>query len=521
LTSFSDMAAVAKTILDYASVSIKNETMWQHWFPIEDLADESKCLTLPIIQGMHIPDTPTFGFNPFVMRANGTVFSKQTTWVLKRSFAMYSEARMESQHYSLQASKMLTYLKLCLVMNGCASRTEMMAGDEVFLTGATYSAKMDGVPLDPKALSLANKAWPMVILTVLTAYIDVGGQFTEATVRRCEADWMRTPWPKALEEHDIEWPHLFNYVIRCFSPRALLVALTHKVLSGGLYSAPIFDVVNYTIERKCALPMISPWGPESAAAWWRCTQYHLHRSILSHREALRTVIEDLGPGALHERVVDWATSNAHPYLDSLRILSPTILSLMRTMYMPSLQSHLYLDASVDSERIMRHARDFAVMAVNQGFDQDGIQACPVLKAELEDVGDFKVLLAHSVTTESPHAINTGFAVDTPLALLDGISSDGSSTGNSVASAASSSNAMPSPTLVEHTFSTEVAAANSSEFDDAVDAAMSGYYGLEISRAEFVQIVQQPERSNKMSRLFRPQLEKAVAEFRRRMEAAKH
>jgi len=81
--------------------------------------------------------------------------------------------------------------------------------------------------------------------------------------------------------------------------------------------------------------------------------------------------------------------------------------------------------------------------------------------------------------------------------------------------------MPSPTLVEHTFSTEVATANSSEFDDAVDAAMSGYYGLEISRAEFVQIVQQPERSNKMSRLFRPQLEKAVAEFRRRMEAAKH
>lgn len=515
------MAAVAKTILDYASVAVMNPALWQNWFPVDDLANESLGLTLPVVQGMHIPEMPTFGFNPFVMRANGTTFSKQTTWVLQRSFAMYSEARLESQQYSLQAAKMLTYLKLCLVMNGCASKTEYMPGVEIILTGPTCSAKMDGVPLDQKALALANQAWPMVVLTVMTAFADVGGQFTDATVNRCESDWMKTPWPKALEEHDIEWPHLFNYVVRCFSPRALLVALTHKVLSGGLHSAPIFDVVSYTIERKCALPMISPWGPESAAAWWRCTQHHLHRGILSHRSALKTVIEDLGPGALHDRVVDWATSTAHPYLDSLRIMAPTILSLMRTMYMPSLQSHLYLDANVDAERIMRHARDFAFMSVDQGFDQDGIQNCPIPKSELEDVGDFKSLLAHAVTTGLPRSDNSGFAVDTLLALLDGSISDTDSADTSAASdnSANGSSPIPSPTLVEETKNAELATQRHTAFDAAIDRAMSGYYGLEVTREEFVRIVQQPDRHRRMNRLIRPQLEKAVAEFKRIMEAS--
>lgn len=383
-----DVQLVLAKVAQYISSGVELEGVWDKWFPVNlnEMAEYAR--KLPLCRGVEMPETPVHGYDPFSMSLSMRTKHERSIWLVTKSFAFHSEARLTHAGFTPQASKMITYFRVCLVANGCGAKAEKWQDVEASLSEGVYPLQVDSPALDQAALTKAKESWAVLVLTLLGAYIDANGSFGPVAEGLCADMWMRTPWPKLLEEHDLTWGQIIQCVACSFSPRALLMAVVHNILVGLFPQAPIYDVVHYTIRPKQAMPMISPWGPPAAQGWWKVLTAYASHCLNARKLALRKVMEDLGEDVFPGQLQAWIHSDMNPFVDLMRIMSPIILATYRPMYMPHLSCALYLDRSGDEVRLMQHAKSFAEMIVSHEFNQQAIERSSFDIREISRLGEW-------------------------------------------------------------------------------------------------------------------------------------
>jgi hypothetical protein len=374
----------------YVTSGISGLARWTNWYLAEPGAYQG--ISIRLIPGMHLPPEPRFLFNPFRMDQMGALVNDTTASLLERSFVTQNENHLTVLGFSSQAAKLMAYLRLCLVSNGTLSQSGINGQARVTLVNTSASISLDHTSVDHHAYKLATEAWSTIVFAAIGAYCDVGHQFSPAAADRAEALWLVTKWATMLEEYNLQWAHIFRYVLQPFCPEALLLAASFRMLTGGMASAPIYDTVSYRINQKCALPMISPWGPTAIPPWWRACVSHAVGLITTHRHNLRTAIASMPADAFHPHIQAWITTTLDPYLDVLRILLPVLVATLRPMYMPALQSNLYLAPDNADRAIAAHAEGFARMLVAQAFGQSHLTTLSFSPRLLDGVSDFRVFV---------------------------------------------------------------------------------------------------------------------------------
>jgi len=363
-------------MLDYMMIGVRPDTTWDCWFPSSYTKDAPGQSAIPWVTGMTIPDLPAFSHDPFVRKYDQEKMNDRTTWLLQQSFVAVSEEALVAEGFSPTSAKFLTYLRMSLIKAGGFCHNEQWGDLQIRISGPHHPIRLDCKPLDLDALTIAEAAWPMIAMTCFGIFIDTGYKFTSEAAAACAALWVRTPWPKMLEEYDLNWKQIFQYLIRCFSPRAILVALTFRLVLGTIPNAPIYDVVAYTVSDNCAVTMISPWGPVAAMAWWRIFERTVTQLLLTSRMTLRAATEDLGVEAFGPVIAEWIPAELNPLLDIVRIMAPIVKDTLRPMYMPSISSHLYIEYTHDDLRLTHHAENFARTVVTHAFGHERLNSLP-------------------------------------------------------------------------------------------------------------------------------------------------
>lgn len=390
--------------VDYMTVGIANPVYWANWFPGEgqELPAARAARLLPKASFLTLPQKLVFGHDPFKSAGMSESIEERHHWLSATSFAKHSESLLAGVGFEPQAAKLLTYYRMCLLTWSAGAIREEWAGMSEDLCAGQYQLTIDSVPLDDHAFRTAMESWPMLVLVIMSGYADAGYAFTAPMVAYCQRAWRMTPWPRFLEEHHLSWEYLTQYFARSFSPRGLYMALSHRILLGDFYYASVYDVVTYSITDKCAMAMVSPWGPMGAAAWWKMVTATICSHISTRRATLKTHIARFPTGAFPAVISSWVKADIHPMYDLFRMIVPVLMETMRPLYVPSATSDLYLDLSGNADRIMRHASSFSEQMIASGFGQDMLERSRPdfeLMASLSEQGITKRLGFDSATDE--------------------------------------------------------------------------------------------------------------------------
>lgn len=353
----------------YTLCGLPGPDTWLPWFVSAGELSPEKAELLPDLPQLRLPEYGSLFHDPFSMKSETEMYQDRTTWLLIRSFSYHSESVLKRVGFSALAAKLLTYYRICFIAAGAGARKYASYDDEVDLMSSSCSLMLDSPAIDKDAFALAEQSWPLVVMTVVGGFIDTGYQFSDQTATLCEKSWGMTQWPKAFEAHDLTWSQLIQFLFRAYVPPLLLASMCHRILTGGFEYAAIYDAVSYSISDACVVPMISPWGPKAAAAWWRSATAFMSAMLLARKDSLTKSGTDLGQGAFSPKVTEWLSAKVHPYLDVLRMVLPIVADTMRTMYMPSISSQLYLSYHDEDKKMLRHARAFSEVVVGQGFAQ--------------------------------------------------------------------------------------------------------------------------------------------------------
>lgn len=388
---------LAQYAFQYSVAGVRSDARWANWYH----TDEAQYATASIcsVPGMQIPATNKLLYNPFRMDQVGSVRPGPSAALLERSFVTQNEAQLRGQGFSAKAAKYIAYVRLCLTANGCLASYGLRAAPMPLIHRIQAPLPLDHTPIDDDIFRMVAESWSTLVYTALGAYMDVGHAISEVTAQRAEALWVVTKWASCMEECDVQWPHVYKYALQVFPPEALLLAATVRMLTGGMPSAPIYDSVSYRVDAKCAMAMISPWGPATIPQWWKACVAQTVQLISTHRTNLRAAAATMPTDAFHPNIQAWISSDIDPYLDVIRILLPVLVPTLRPMYMPALHSRLYLSSQQADVDIAAHAHSFARMLVTQAFGQHQLTSLGFSPRDIHGVTDFrKFMYGHGAST---------------------------------------------------------------------------------------------------------------------------
>jgi len=276
--------------------------------------------------------------------------------------------------FTIQAAKLISYYRACITANGGYCDFEDWMGAKATLVGTEYSPGLAVRPYDYRLFRLADLSWPVLVLTALGAFLDSGFKFTDSACKLAKVSWSVTEWRSLLKEVELSWPQVFQYVIRVFSPRALVIAITHRVLAGAAPGCPILDVAHHSETNMVATSVMAPWAPGAGGLWWQACRHRIMVEILERRAVLRELLRDGADQHLSQGLTSWATADLDPLVDAIRIAAPVVLTTLRPMYEPPAYSTLYLSPNANQAQVSSHAFRFAAALVSTSFGQEVVEA---------------------------------------------------------------------------------------------------------------------------------------------------
>jgi len=375
------------------------------WFPKSFATEESKVHKLPLIAGMGAAPQTGLMQNPFLPVATNPNSMRRMKELLEASFVMRSEDALLAAGFTPQASKLLTYYRLCICASGAYSREEDFCGATASLVGNAYAPGLTVKQYDHRLFVLADQSWPVLVLAALGAFVDAGNRFSESAAKSAQQSWACTDWRSCLREAEVTWPQVFQYVIRVFAPRALIATVVHRILTGSAKSCPIMDVATHSENDIVAFPVSAPWAAGAAGAWWMSVRLAAMVEVLERRAIVRDLLVSTGGEYLPTGLLTWAASDLDPLVDVMRIAAPMILGMVRPIYEPPPDSALYSRAAPDLSLISHHAGRFASLLVAALFLQEAVEDPAVDYTLMPQLPADRLMLTYAPNLDSIPGLN--------------------------------------------------------------------------------------------------------------------